>query len=116
MGQGRAPRDTPFSSFKYNTRNERMAYLYPPLGMYLYTRRTFGGFQKLNNLIKIQFSDKMDSIFVILVKYRIYIDFPIHFYCIASTRLVLRAIDSVSKYLLIIFFIHTFRQIKDGSL
>ena len=41
-----------------------------------------GGFRTFNNLVKIQFTDKIDSIiFVIVVRFYIYIDFLIWLYC-----------------------------------
>ena len=39
-----------------------------------------GGFRKLNNLVKIQFLDKIDSIFVIDLKFWEFIVLPIYLY------------------------------------
>ena len=59
--------------------------------------RNSGGFRTFNNLVKIQFTDKIDSIFVILVKFRSYIHFPVHSYVFNTPAI---AVTSSSTYLL----------------
>jgi len=53
--------------------------------------RNSGGFRTFNNLVKIQFTDKIDSIFVILVKFRSYIHFPIHSYVFNLPAIAVRS-------------------------
>ena len=73
--------------------------------------RNSGGFRTFNNLVKIQFTDKIDSIFVILVKFRSYIHFPVHSYVFNTPAI---AVTSSSTYLLF-YIIRTFQRIPTNS-
>ena len=61
--------------------------------------------------MKIQFTDKIDSIFVILVKFRSYIDIPIHLYCFNLPAIAVTSSSTTHNK----DYIRTFRRIPTNS-